>query len=65
MTRRRTPYQSPLTENEEQRMARLDREAIRTYSTQRYAGGGVSKRYRREQQDAPDALQVSQPKEPK
>jgi len=60
----RAPTRPAPNETEEQRLARLDRDAVRQYSTKRYAGGGVTKRYRRDQQDAPDALQIEKPKNP-
>lgn len=59
MKRRSTPYQSPLSETEAQRLERLDREAIQTYRDKRFAGGNISKRYYQHKNDEPDATSLN------
>ena len=41
-------------ETEAQRMARLDREAIRSYSDKRFGGGKISRDYYRHRHDEPE-----------
>ena len=55
----RAPTRPRPNETEEQRTARLDRDAMRSYSTQRYGGGRMSKRYHQDMSDITNAAPAS------
>jgi hypothetical protein len=51
---KRTPDAPAKQETEAQRLARLDREAMQTYSARRFGGGTMSRRYHLHRNDEPD-----------
>lgn len=55
MTAQRKPGAPAGQDSEAQRIAKLDREAIRNYSDKRFGGGKISRDYYRHRNDEPAA----------
>lgn len=56
----RAPTRPRPNETDAERTARLDRDAMRSYSTQRYGGGRLSKRYHQDMSDITNAAPAPQ-----